>query len=78
MQIDPMAALLMLMQQNPQMGVMGLPGQNMMPAVGQPLPVTGGQQVPQQPIPAPVFPSQTRGEAATAVRSDIGSLLSGI
>ena len=54
-----------------------LAGGNMLPQVGIPAVQQGARLEPQRPMPLPFFPSKTRGEAATAARPDIGSLLMG-
>lgn len=52
-----------------------IPGLNMLPKVGFPAVQQGGRLQTRLPMPIPAFPSKTRGEAATAVRPDIGTLL---
>jgi hypothetical protein len=83
-QANPLGQLLLLAQANRQQpgGALNnqipIPGLNNMPKLGVPAVHAGGRLQPQPPMPLPFFPSQTRGEAATAVRSNnIGSALSG-
>ena len=54
-----------------------LAGANMLPQIGIPAVQQGSRLEPQRPLPLPFFPSRTRGEAATAIRPDIGSVLTG-
>jgi len=62
---------------SPMAGQIPLAGANMLPQIGIPAVQQGARLEPQRPLPLPFFPSKTRGEAATAVRPDIGSLLAG-
>jgi hypothetical protein len=81
--INQLGALLLLAQPSHQLVAqqMQLPlaGLNLLPKFGVPAVQQGSRLQPRLPTPLPFTPSQTRGEAATALRSDsdLGAALVG-
>ena len=80
-QVNNLGALLLLAQPSQQLfdnqRQLPLAGLNMLPQIGIPAVQQGSRLQPRLPVPLPFAPSQTRGEAATAQRPDIGGALIG-
>ena len=82
-QVNNLGALLLLAQPSQQLigqqRQLPLAGLNLLPKLGVPAIQQGARLQSRLPIPLPFNPSQTRGEAATATRTDsvLGSSLAG-